>query len=86
MHLSDSINGIFEAGGAILMWLNVKRIIEHKQVRGIDWRITVFFSAWGFWNLWYYPSLHQWMSFIGGIVMVTANIVWLVLAIKYRNN
>lgn len=85
MKVPDAINGFFEAGGALLMWLNVKRIMRDKQVRGIDWRITTFFAVWGLWNLFYYPSLDQWLSFTGGVVMTTANTVWLVLAIKYRN-
>lgn len=81
----DAINGLFEAGGALVLWQNVKRIRRDKMVRGIDSRVTGFFFAWGTWNLWYYPHLHQWLSFTGGLAIVTINGVWLYYAIRYRN-
>jgi len=84
--LNDGINGLFELLGALLIWMNVYRILRDKMVRGVDWRVTFFFAAWGFWNLYYYPSLHQWLSTAGGVVMVIANVVWVVLAMKYRKN
>lgn len=83
----DAINGVFEAGGAILVWNNFRRLRRDKLVRGVDWRVTAFFSAWGFWNaVAYYPSLHQWFSFAGGIALVAGNCAWLTLALKYRKN
>lgn len=52
-------------------------------MRGVDWRVTAFFAIWGGWNLYYYPSLGQWASFMGGVVIVTTNIIWLLLALHY---
>jgi hypothetical protein len=86
IHISDLINGLFELGGGLLIWLNVKRILKDKMVRGTNWNISGFFWAWGIWNIWYYPSLNQWLSFAGGLLIVLANTVWLALAIKYRKN
>ena len=84
--LADTANGIFEFGGACLMWTNVPKLLRDKQIRGINWQVTTFFALWGWWNLYYYPSLHQWLSTIGGAVMVFANTTWVVIAIKYRKN
>jgi hypothetical protein len=81
----DFGNGLFELIGGFCVWQNVKRIRQDKQVKGVDWRVTGFFTSWGFWNLWYYPSLSQWLSFLGGLVIVAGNVVWLAMAIKYRN-
>lgn len=80
----DLVNGIFETLGAVAIWANVRRIVRDKMVRGIDWRVTLFFSAWGYWNLFYYPALNQWFSFAGGLALVAGNTVWVALAIKYR--
>ncbi|KKL71436.1 hypothetical protein LCGC14_2094960, partial [marine sediment metagenome] len=43
----------------------------------------VFFTAWGYWNMFYYPHLGQWFSFFGGFAIVFVNTVWIVLAITY---
>jgi hypothetical protein len=85
MSLADAVNGAFELLGGASIWANVVRIRRDKKIRGIDWRITGFFTTWGFWNLWYYPSLGQWASFSGGVVIVAANVVWLYYAIKYKD-
>lgn len=84
MTLGDLGNGAFELLGGFSIWANVVRIRRDKKIRGVDWRITGFFTTWGFWNLWYYPSLGQWLSFSGGLVIVIANVVWLYYAIKYK--
>lgn len=86
MTFGDIGNGLFELFGGICLWGNVARIRRDKQVKGIDWRVTLFFSSWGFWNLWYYPNLHQWASFTGGLVIVWANATWLFFAFKYRRH
>lgn len=83
--IGDVVNGLFESVGALTQVLNVRRICQDRQVRGVDWRFTVFFAAWGFWNLYYYPSLHQWVSFGAGIVMTGANVVWVLYALYYRS-
>ena len=86
MQTPDLINGAFEFLGGFALWDNVKRIKIDKQTRGVNWRVTFFFAAWGFWNLFYYPSLDQWLSFFGGLNIVAANAAWLYYAIKYRGN
>ncbi|HXJ44351.1 MAG TPA: hypothetical protein VNH18_34000 [Bryobacteraceae bacterium] len=85
MDFGDLGNGLFECLGGLVLWQNVRRILQDKKLAGVDWRVTGFFTAWGFWNLWYYPHLHQTLSFIGGLNIVAANFVWLWFAIKYRN-
>ena len=82
----DAINGAFEGVGGMLIWQNVWRLMQDKMVRGSDWRVTAFFWAWGIWNLFYYPHLGQWISFAGGLLIVSGNCAWLWLAIKYRHN
>jgi len=83
--MNDLINGSFELFGGILLLLNVRRIIIDKSVAGISWLPVCFFTLWGIWNLYYYPSLNQWFSFIGGLSIVIVNIVWLSLVFKYKN-
>ena len=76
MTWQDLINGLFEIGGSFAIWGNVLVLYRDKQVRGVHWASMVFFMTWGYWNLYYYPHLDQWLSFIGGLSIVTANTLW----------
>ena len=81
--MADLVNGIFEFIGAILCWLNVKRIRKERELKGFYWPVQAFFTVWGVWNLFYYPHLEQWFSFTGGALLVLGNGTWVGLAIKY---
>lgn len=82
--MGDLTNGTFEALGALVILLSVRRVLKDKAVAGISVPHVVFFNAWGFWNLYYYPSLDQWFSFAAGVALVAANTLWVGLLIKYR--
>ena len=75
--LPDVINGVFELGGAIITTMNVRQIFFDKEVKGVHWSPFVFFTAWGLWNLYYYPVLGQWFSFAAGALLVGVNCVFL---------
>jgi hypothetical protein len=83
--LPDLINGSFELIGAVVNWMSVYKLYQHKEYKGVYWPAFAFFGLWGLWNLFYYPHLDQWFSFLGGIALVSANIAWVLLAWKYRN-
>jgi hypothetical protein len=83
MNTPDLINGLFEAGGALLSWLNVKRLLRDRTVQGVYWPITGFWSLWGAWNIFFYSHLACWASFAGGLALVIGNTVWVVLAAYY---
>ena len=80
----DYINAAFECVGAFLSWMNVRRLISDKKVAGVHWQVVGFFAAWGYWNLFYYPSLGQWWSTAAGGLLALANTVWVVLALRYQ--
>lgn len=78
----DHINGAFEMVGALFTWRNAWQLHRDKEIRGVYWPITGFFAAWGVWNLWYYPSLAQWWSFSGGVLLVLGNAAWVAQAAR----
>jgi len=82
----DAINAGFEIVGSVLILLNVRQILKDKVVKGISLIPVTHWTAWGMWNIFYYPSLGQTYSFYAGIMVVLANAWWLALAFKYRNN
>lgn len=84
MDAADLINALFESSAGLFLWNNVRLLYKHKKVRGVSVLSTTVFTLWGYWNLYYYPYLNQWLSFLGGILVVFANTTWVYLALRYR--
>ncbi len=78
--IPDVVNGIFEATGAFFVWGNAWKLHQDREIKGVYWPSWIFFSSWGIWNLYYYPSLSQWWSFVGGALLVTGNLAWVTQA------
>jgi hypothetical protein len=81
---ADLINGLFEFCGGVLLWLNVRRLRRDGRVAGVSVAPTVFWTAWGAWNLYFYPSVGCWASWAGGLFVVAANAAWLGLLLRLR--
>ena len=79
----DVINGLFEACGSLAVWLNVFALVRDKGYAGTRWPMAAFFTSWGYWNLYYYPHLGQWVSLAGGALLSVANTVGLGLMLYY---
>lgn len=79
----DSINGAFELIAGLMIFDHCRCLYRDKSVKGVSVVSAGFFSVLGFWNLYYYPSLDQWVSFTAGLLIVTANTLWVSLMIYY---
>ncbi len=79
----DLINGLFEILGSAFTWMNVRQVARDKGYAGLFLPSIVFFMSWGAWNLFYYPHLGQWWSFVGGVSLVAANVSWVALMLRY---
>lgn len=86
MNVPDFINASFEFWGSILLLLNIRQVYIDKEVNGIHWIPTTFFTIWGFWNFYFYYNLHQWISLFGAVTMAIVNTWWLYLMWYYRKN
>jgi hypothetical protein len=80
----DAINAVFELGGAVLIWANVRALYRAKEVRGVYAPVMAFYAAWGLWNVFYYPAIGQTLSFWAGLGVVAGNVAWCALAWRYR--
>jgi hypothetical protein len=63
MTYPDLINGLFEGCGALFISRSIYLLHRQKKVRGVSLIHVAFFMFWGWWNLYYYPHLNQWLSF-----------------------
>jgi hypothetical protein len=80
----DIINGLFETLGGGFVLLSVVKLYREKLAKGVSWLHVGFFTTWGFWNLFFYSGLDQWMSFWGGVGLVAANTFWLGQIVWYN--
>lgn len=83
MNTPDLINSLFEFGGCIMAIVNTIKLQRDKDVKGVYWPFTVFLSIWGYFNIYYYWHLEQWMSLVAGGTLSVFNTVWVILAIYY---
>ena len=82
----DLINGLFEIMAGLMILNNCRVLAKQKHVSGVSVISTAFFFLWGLWNLHYYPSLGQTYSYFAGMLIAVANLIWVVLMLKYRSN
>jgi hypothetical protein len=72
----DTINSLWEIVGGWLIWINVVRLWQHREVRGTSPLLNLFFFSWGVWNLLYYHQMNQPWSFLGQTLMVSGYLTW----------
>lgn len=82
--MNDIINAAFEFGGAIFLCHNCITLYKDKAVSGVSILSTAFFTGWGFWNIYYYPTLDQVWSMIAAIALTFFNVLWVGQMIYYR--
>lgn len=80
----DAINGGFEIAGGFFALNHCRVLYAHKAVRGVSMLSVAFFLSWGMWNLYYYPSLNQPMSFYGALFLVAGNAFYLGMIAYYN--
>jgi hypothetical protein len=81
----DTINGMFEALAGLFALNHCRVLCRDKAVAGVSIASTVFFACWGVWNLYYYPALGQWLSFAGGLFIVSANAIYISLLVYFKH-
>jgi hypothetical protein len=75
----DLVNGGFEFIGGIICWLNVCKLYQDKQIKGVSVSASIFFTLFAIWGVYYYPNLNQPFSFVGAICLAAGNLSWLIL-------
>lgn len=81
---TDLINSLFTFGGGLFAWRNAWVLFRERKVCGVSRASQGFFTLWGIWTLVFYSQLNHWSSFAAALVIVSANIVWVALAFRFR--
>lgn len=82
---ADLVNGLFEALAGLFVLNHCRVLRRDRAVAGVSIASVAFFTLWGVWNLYYYPSLGQSLSFFGGLFVVAANAFYVGLLLFYSN-
>lgn len=83
MATPDIINATFELGGALVLCLNIRRLlVDHRLLRGVSWVPTLFFAAFGMWNIYFYRHIDQPVSWWAGVLVLVVNLVWLACLLR----
>lgn len=81
----DFINAIgFEGMSCLFLTFNLRQLYVDKVVRGISLMSCGFYAIWACWNIFYYWSLNQPLSFYFGILVAILSVWWIILAVLYR--
>lgn len=81
----DLVNGLFEMAGGCVVLLSCRQMLKDKQVKGISLAHAAFFLGWGFFNLFFYPSVGAPYSFIGSVGVTIANSMWVSLMVYFNH-
>lgn len=80
---TDIVNALFEFGAIYALWLHISTIRRDKQVHGVSVVATAFFSAWGYWNVFFYPFNSLLLSGVAGACVAIMNTWYVILLLKY---
>jgi hypothetical protein len=73
MMTPDIINGVFEVCGSVAVWMNFWAILKDRGYAGTRIPMMLFFTSWGFWNLFFYSHLLQWVSLYASLLLTAGN-------------
>lgn len=80
----DVINSAFQICATFFVFNNVWVLYKEKKIAGVSIMTALFWTVWGLWNIWYFQALYQPLSAITAILLFVGNLIWVVLAIRYR--
>lgn len=81
---SDVINSLFESISGLLTLISVYRLYKDKELKGVSIYPTLFFTLWGFWNIYFYSYNNFPYSFYGGLLITIVNVIWLSMIYYYK--
>lgn len=86
MSFPDTFNGSLECVCAVMLALDVRALMRAKMAKGVSILARMFFWGWSIWNLWWYPHLGQWFSFVGAVAVMLPQSAWIYLLWRYRRD
>lgn len=80
----DIVNSIFFFTTSAFVVMNVFKLIQDKEVKGVKLLPSCFFSVSTWWGMYYYYQIEQMGGFLGITLLAIGNTSWMALAIYYE--
>jgi len=81
----DFFNSLFVLAACGFALVNLKKLYEHKEVKGQHVLAPLFFACWGWWNMIvFYPVLEQWWTWGAHSVLATINTLYAICIVRYH--
>lgn len=80
---NDFINSTFKFGSAAAIIISIIALADSKQVSGVHWGTVLWLMLNGYWNIYFYKSIHKYWSWLGGVFITVTNTVWLAMILYY---
>lgn len=81
--MSGILSLLFLACSAV-SFLNLRCLLRDRTVKGVCFIPSYVFITTNAFEVLYFGRLHDWLPTIGAVLMVLANVSWLVLAVYYK--
>lgn len=66
-----------------MLSMNVRQLYRDKAIAGVRIPVTLWFTTWGFWNIWYYDFVGSRLSHVAAMLAFAMNFTWAAMAIYY---
>ena len=85
INLPELININFEIFVACVAWINVRKLLEDKEIKGIAWSPYIIFTCWRFWDVFYmYPALGMRYAALLALISAIGQSVWVCCALYFE--
>lgn len=81
---ADQINCLFPFVGCFVILLNIKKLYNDKEVKGVHWFPPLFFYSGQAWGVYFLYTLEQWYSMTSGALFLFCSFVWYFMMIYYK--
>ena len=81
---SDQINSIFAFVGCFFIIMNIKKIYNDKEMKGMEWYSPLFFYCGQAWGAYFLYTLGQWWSFSSALMFLSCQLIWYAMMIYYN--
>lgn len=80
----DLVNSCFVAGGAVVIWANVLRLLRDRNVAGINLWGQCYYACWVSWSVAMYTAVGLSVSVVLAVLGAAGYWTWVLLAWRLR--
>jgi len=80
----DQFNSIFPFAACIAHFLNIRRLLRDKEVKGVHWASPLLTYAGQISGVYFMYTLHQWYTMAASALFLSLSFTWYCMMIYYN--